>query len=153
MSAMALQITGVTIVFWTIYLGADQTKHQSAASLAFVRGIHRCFHLMTFSWLLFHKHDRLLLYNFSITFLSITFSFINRRCVLCLYTRASITSLKMDSKMSNVYLNHHMPPHALHEKCHYLQMCESHLEYNNYNHKFHKIKQRFQRSPSPFLSR
>ena len=38
MGAMASQITSLTIV----YSGADQRKHQSSASLAFVRGIHRC---------------------------------------------------------------------------------------------------------------
>ena len=41
MSAMASQITGVTIVYSTVCSGADQRKHQSFASLAFVRGIHR----------------------------------------------------------------------------------------------------------------
>ena len=41
MSAMASQITSVAIVYSTVYSGADQRKHQSSASLAFVRGIHR----------------------------------------------------------------------------------------------------------------
>ena len=41
MSAMASQITSLTIVYSTAYSGADQRKHQSSASLAFVRGIHR----------------------------------------------------------------------------------------------------------------
>ena len=41
MSTMASQITSITIVYTTAYLGADQRKHQSSASLAFVRGIHR----------------------------------------------------------------------------------------------------------------
>ena len=41
MSAMASQITGVSIVCWTVWSGADQRKHQSSAALAFVRGIHR----------------------------------------------------------------------------------------------------------------
>ena len=41
MSAMASQITGVSIVCSSFYSGADQRKHQSAALLAFVRGIHR----------------------------------------------------------------------------------------------------------------
>ena len=40
MSAMASQITSLTIVYPTVYSGADQRKHQSSASLAFVRGIH-----------------------------------------------------------------------------------------------------------------
>ena len=34
MSAMASQITGVSIVYSTVYCGADQREHQSAASLA-----------------------------------------------------------------------------------------------------------------------
>ena len=61
MGAMASQITNLTIVYSAVYSGTDQRKHQSSASLAFVRGIHRspansphkgpaarkCFHLMT----------------------------------------------------------------------------------------------------------
>ena len=41
MSPMASQITSLTIVYSTVYSGTDQRKHQSSASLAFVRGIHR----------------------------------------------------------------------------------------------------------------
>ena len=41
MGTMASQITGLTIVYSTVYSGADQRKHQSSASLAFVRGVHR----------------------------------------------------------------------------------------------------------------
>ena len=41
MSSMTSQITGVLIVYSTICSGADQRKHQSSASLAIVRGIHR----------------------------------------------------------------------------------------------------------------
>ena len=41
MGATAFQITSPTIVYSTVYSGADQRKHQSSASLAFVRGIHR----------------------------------------------------------------------------------------------------------------
>ena len=41
MTAMASQITSLTSVYSTVYSGADQRKHQSSASLAFVRGIHR----------------------------------------------------------------------------------------------------------------
>ena len=40
-SAMASQITSLTIVYSTVYSGAEQRKYQSSASLAFVRGIHR----------------------------------------------------------------------------------------------------------------
>ena len=65
MSMMASQITGVMIVYSTVCSGTGQRKHQSSASLAYVRGIHRwpvnsphkgpvtwrgkCFHLMTSS--------------------------------------------------------------------------------------------------------
>ena len=41
MSAIASQITSVTIFTRPSIQGADQRKHQSSASLAFVRGIHR----------------------------------------------------------------------------------------------------------------
>ena len=64
MTTVASQITSLTVVYSTVYSEADQRKHQSSASLAFVRGIHRdrwiprtkgqlrgkCFHLMTSSW-------------------------------------------------------------------------------------------------------
>ena len=62
--AIASQITSLTIAYSNVYSGADQRKHQSSASLAFVRGIHRgpvdaphkwpvtreCFHLTTSSY-------------------------------------------------------------------------------------------------------
>ena len=41
MGAIAFQITSLTIVYSTVYSGADQRKHQSSASLAFVRAVHR----------------------------------------------------------------------------------------------------------------
>ena len=41
MGAIASQITNITVVYSTVYSGADQRKHKSSASLAFVRGIHR----------------------------------------------------------------------------------------------------------------
>ena len=64
MGTVASQITRLTIVYTTVYSDADQSKHQSSASLAFVWGIHRgpvnsphkwpvtrkMFPLMTSSW-------------------------------------------------------------------------------------------------------
>ena len=41
MSSMASQITSLTIVYPSVYSGVNQRKHQSSASPAFVRGIHR----------------------------------------------------------------------------------------------------------------
>ena len=53
MGAMASQITSLAIVCSTVYLGSNQRKHQSSASLAFVWGIHpwrgTCCHMMTSS--------------------------------------------------------------------------------------------------------
>ena len=78
MGAMASQITSLTIVYSTVYSGADQSQHQSSASLAFVWGIHwgpvnsphkwpvtrKCFHLMTSSW---QYEDNLYWYRIPIT--------------------------------------------------------------------------------------
>ena len=50
MSAMASQITRLTIVYSPVYSGADQRKHESSVSLAFVRGIHR--------WPVYSPHKR-----------------------------------------------------------------------------------------------
>ena len=64
MGAIASQITSLAIVYSLVYSDAEHRKHQSSASLAFVRGIHRgpvnsphkwsvtrkMFHLMTPSW-------------------------------------------------------------------------------------------------------
>ena len=41
MSTIASQITSLAIVYWTIYSGADQRKHQSSVSLTFMWGIHQ----------------------------------------------------------------------------------------------------------------
>ena len=41
MGSMASRITFLIIVYSTVYSGIDQRKHQSSASLACVRGIHR----------------------------------------------------------------------------------------------------------------
>ena len=48
MTAMASQITSVSIACSTVCSGADQRKHQSPASLAFVREIQR--------WLVYSRH-------------------------------------------------------------------------------------------------
>ena len=52
MGAIASQITSLTIVYSIVYSDADQRKHQSSASLAFVRGIviRQWFAPVTQSW-------------------------------------------------------------------------------------------------------
>ena len=42
MVSMSSKLTSLTIVYTTVYSETDQRKHQSFASLAFVREIHRC---------------------------------------------------------------------------------------------------------------
>ena len=68
MTTMASQITSLTVVYSNVCSDADQRKHQSSASLVFVRGIHRdrwiprtkgqlrgkCFHLITSSCISCH---------------------------------------------------------------------------------------------------
>ena len=41
MGVIASQITSLAIIYSIVHAGADQRKHQSSVSLAFVRGIHR----------------------------------------------------------------------------------------------------------------
>ena len=41
MGAVASQITSLTIVYLTVYSGADHREHQISSQLAFVRGIHQ----------------------------------------------------------------------------------------------------------------
>ena len=41
MTTMASKINSLAVVYSIVYSGANQRKHQSSASLAFVRGIHR----------------------------------------------------------------------------------------------------------------
>ena len=69
MTTMASHITSLTVVYSTVYSDADQRKHQSSASLAFVWGIHRerwiprtkgqlrrkCLNSMTSSWNTYHS--------------------------------------------------------------------------------------------------
>ena len=52
MGAKACQIT---IVYSTVYSGADQRKHQSSASLAFARGINRSLVNSPHKWLITRK--------------------------------------------------------------------------------------------------
>ena len=81
MPSVASPITSLTIVYPIVYSGTDQRKHQSSASLAFVRRIHRdrwiprtkgqlhgkCFHLMTSSCkIIFFLQANYLLRGFSL---------------------------------------------------------------------------------------
>ena len=55
MGAMASLITSLTSVYSTVHCGADQRKHQSSVSLAFVRGLHRRPVNSPYKWLVTQK--------------------------------------------------------------------------------------------------
>ena len=67
MDTMGVQITSLTVVYSNVYSGTDQRKHQSSASLAFVRGIHRwpvnSLHKGLVTWKMFPFDDVLMLKN------------------------------------------------------------------------------------------
>ena len=69
MGALASQITSLTIVYSAVYSDADQRKHQSSASLAFVRGIHRgpmnSLHKWPVTRKMFPFHDVIMAYPIS----------------------------------------------------------------------------------------
>ena len=67
MGAIASQITSLTIVYSTVYSDANQRKHQSSTSLAFVWGIHRgpvnSPHKWPVTWKMFPFDDAIMFYS------------------------------------------------------------------------------------------
>ena len=103
MTTMASQITSLAVVYSSVYLDADQRKHQSSASLAFVWGIHRdrwiprtkgqlrgkCFHLMTLSWIVWHAisiSDKYIVYGY-VTWAPLRFTLSATRLLIQKYQR------------------------------------------------------------------
>ena len=85
---IASQITSRTIVYSIVYSVADQRKHQSSASLAFVRGIHRgpvnSLHKWPVTWKMFPFDDVIMMSWLAIT--SYTHSFeIWRKMIFFVY--------------------------------------------------------------------
>ena len=70
MGAIASLLTSLTIVYSTVYSDADQRKHESSASLAFVWGIHRGPVNSPHKWLVTRKmfpfDDVIMVVNYSI---------------------------------------------------------------------------------------
>ena len=99
MGAMASQITSLTILYWTVYSGTDQRKHQSSESLAFVRGIHRWLVNSLHKWLVTRKmfpfddvimtHSNMHAYSWSIHCINW-----NASIKLCFVPIMSVTGLK-----------------------------------------------------------
>ena len=106
MTTMASQITSLTVVYSTVYSDADQRKHQSSASLAFVWGIHRdrwiprtngqqrgkCFHLMTSSWSVFRGLSyRFQTNNFVCVFVCVCMMQNICKCIPCIFIKYKIS--------------------------------------------------------------
>ena len=70
MGAIASQTTSLTIIYSIVHSDADQRKHQSSASLAFVRGIHRgpvnSPHKWPVTWKMFPFDDVIMLCHISL---------------------------------------------------------------------------------------
>ena len=106
MGAIASQITSLTIIYSLVYSFADQIKHQSSASLAFVRGFTgdrwcprtngqwrgKCFYLMTSSW------------NLTLAVITPTTILMSYLCFTPLqYTRRSVTyKLHVNLRMTDL---------------------------------------------------
>ena len=105
MATMASQSNSLTVVYSTVYSDADQRKHQSSASLAFVRGIYRsrwiprtkgqlrgkCFHLMTSSCIQVFPHILSNIFNLKYLFiLNILHSFV-------IFHRRSLGNFSLDT--------------------------------------------------------
>ena len=82
-SEMGSQITSLTVVYSTVYWGADQRKHQSSASLAFVRGIHEwlvnSLHKWPVMWKMF-PFDDVIMVNLPISSISL-YSLLSIHCL------------------------------------------------------------------------
>ena len=91
MSLMASQITSLTIVYSPVYSGTDQRKHQSSASLVFVRGIHResvnSPHKRPVTRKMFPFDDVIMCYQYNRHMLyKATFQFVQIGSIIFLYT-------------------------------------------------------------------
>ena len=105
MGAMASQITSLMNVYSTVYSGADQRKHQSSASLAFVWGIHRgpvnSPHKWPVTWKMFPFDDVIMMfviYMFESTALSLRVQWVNLFC---------LNSLRLSDAYRHQETNHH----------------------------------------------
>ena len=107
MGAMASQITSLTIVYSTVYSGPDQRKHQSSASLAFVRGIHRwpvnSPHKWPVTQKIFAFHDVIMIFFALHDFYIITYGNVPEQC-----------SLENDIVLGHVRCLYTLPWHSFH---------------------------------------
>ena len=104
MAAIASQITSLTIVYSTVYSDTDQRKHQSSASLAFVRVIHRWpvnyLHKWPVTRKMFPFDDVIMRYNSSQVFLVHPLWWYGLIQSIC---NSSHTQIMMTSSNANIF--------------------------------------------------
>ena len=85
MGAMASQITSLTIVYSTVYSGTYQRKHQSSASLAFVRGIQSVNspHKRPVMWKIFLFDDVIMVIDINISKISLKKMCLTLKLLIC----------------------------------------------------------------------
>ena len=120
MGAMASQITSLTIVSSSVNSGADQRKHQSSASLAFVRGNRRGPVNFPHKWPVTRKifpfDDVIMLWPFQLDWFGwkIALKFFSSMAQVRVWSVFACTSTKLfvkelNLKVPNGYINLNMP--------------------------------------------
>ena len=92
MGTIASQITSLTIVYSNVYSDADQRKHQSSASLAFVRGSQRGPVNSPLKWPVTRKFFHLMTSSYTPIEFSVNIHFKHRNPI-CLITNSKTISI------------------------------------------------------------
>ena len=136
MTTMAAQITTLTVVYSIVYSDANQRKHQSSASLAFVRGIHRWTvnspHKLTVTRKMFPFDDVIMTYTMAIscfgimTQMSVSTDYVHTIkyfwCGLLTQKCAMIISSIINCRHSQTRKCHFYFQHWLHRKLSFRQL-------------------------------
>ena len=103
--AMASQIPSLAIVFSTVYSGADQRKHQSSASLAFVRGMVNSTHKWPVTRKMFSFDDVIIdmqfltpMQEYKCIFLEMPLVFVSTMCINSMTNLIDILFMHMVAK-------------------------------------------------------
>ena len=99
MSVMVSQITSLTIVYSTVYSGSDQRKHQSSATLAYVRGNQRwplnSLHIGPVTRKMFPFDDVIMVYHFQNSWYTMSWLYVHALhldfCSICSVDRLVFT--------------------------------------------------------------
>ena len=134
MGTIASQITGLTIVYSTVYSDADQRTHQSSASLAFVRGIHWWPVNFPHKWLVTRKmlpFDDVLIQALD------TFMASSEGWTTCHIPNSTTVSVLMPWILSSTYFNTMRPGQNTHHFADDLFKCISWMKTYRFRIRFH----------------